>query len=441
MQPVVVLPGLIATLVAWRTSPQRALAFVCLPCLLLLPAYYTFKAPGIPQLTFHNYMLLGVASVWALRGPRLKLRWLDLLVAFFGVTAVASEFENRDFHEARNLAAHVIMVVGAPYLLGRMAAAKHGTTVAALGALVVIGAAIGWASPWEARMGNNPFDLWRSVWPVHVPWDGALYRSGLRRVAGPFAHPICHGFFFSMALPIALWLFDQGLPHSKRTRWILGAGLVLGLLLSQSRGPMLGAAIACAVARVGWSSRRVLITATGALLLAFAGLFTFDAVSRYAAVDRSSATTESQETVAYRKEMIARYVEVVEERPLSGYGRYQIPVVAGLKSIDNQYLFLALTHGVPHAAAFVLILLGAAGVLGWRLAHANLNDPTGRLGWALVGLLLGSVLTQATVFAGTQTAQLLLFFVGLALGVSERLSTRPSQPGIQDSLPSSFPIL
>ena len=45
-----------------------------------------------------------------------------------------------------------------------------------------------------------------------------------------------------------------------------------------------------------------------------------------------------------------------------------------------------------------------------------------RLGWALVGTLCGAILTQGTVFAGTQTAQVVLLIAGLAVGIGDRVA-------------------
>lgn len=418
-------PSLVCALVARWKGAERALVFVALPTLVLLPAYYTHKLPGLPIASFHNYTLLVTAAALFLAGARTRVVVADVLVAGLCATAVLSEFVTRDGHEAKNLAALMLMGTVAPYWIGRVAARETGRLVALVGMVALAGAFVGWVSPWEARMGSNPFDFWRRLWPHWVPWDGALYRGGLRRVAGPFAHPICSGFFFSMALPLALWLTGSGLPRRRWERLVLMAGLFLGLGTALSRGPILGAVLALSIAHVGALRCRRWIVVGGVALAFFSIPFMLPVIEQYFAVDRSSATTEAQETAAYRKEMLERYLEVVAAEPLLGYGRYQIPVVAGLKSIDNQYLFLALSHGLPHALLFLSLLLWSGLSLAASLLRIHVADPVGRLGWALVGLLGGAVLTQATVFAGTQTAPLLLLFVGLAVGVRERLGSGP----------------
>jgi len=428
MEAVVLVPALFAAAVlCWRGFRFGLVACV-IPALLLLPAYYTWKVSGVPVFTFHNYLLLAAMLALLVGRDRELLRphAVDLLVLAYWVFSVQSELVTRDFHEAKNLFALSFMTVVAPYTIGRAVGQRDGLLVGVVGSLLVTGALIGWASPFEARMGRNPFDLWRDFWPVWVPWDGALYRSGIRRVAGPFAHPICAGFFFSMALPLFAWLRSVGLPAKAWQRWGLGLGLALGILTPLSRGPMLGAAIGLTVYFLGTSRFRTFVAPLlvgGALVVTPLLVHSFRS---YASVSRGNAQSDTQETAAYRWEMLDNYMEVVGESPWVGYGRYQVPVVAGQKSIDNQYLFLALTHGVPLAVTFLLLLLVPTLLLVWRGLRAPPDDPRARLAWALAGVLAGAVLTQTTVFAGTQTAQVLLLLQGVAVSLSGRVGLRPA---------------
>ena len=56
------------------------------------------------------------------------------------------------------------------------------------------------------------------------------------------------------------------------------------------------------------------------------------------------------------------------------------------------------------------------------MAH---RDPLGRLGWALVGLLVGAIFTQVTVFSGSQTVEILFLLIGMAVALPQRLAVRP----------------
>ena len=264
---------------------------------------------------------------------------------------------------------------------------------------------------------------------MHVPWDGALYRAGIRRVAGPFAHPICHGFFFSMAIPVLFSLIKAGLPTNKAWRWFLLGGTSLGLLCSVSRGPIAGTIIALGFAWLGTRKNRGLVIGLSCLCALLVAPLIASGASKYLSVSRGEATTESQETAAYRKEMLENYLEVVRERPVVGFGRYQIPVVKGQKSIVNQYLFLTLTHGLPHAILFLALMafpiMGLVARSGLR-ARGSVTDV---LAWGVGGALLGAIFTQTTVFAGTQTAQVLHLLSGVAVTLGQGASTRTRTAG------------
>ena len=108
---------------------------------------------------------------------------------------------------------------------------------------------------------------------------------------------------------------------------------------------------------------------------------------------------------------------MVAERPWLGFGKDEIPIVKGLKSIDNQYLFLALTHGLPAAFVFLAMLLVPVFISLPSLLRGRRNVRR-RLQWTLLGILFGSMVTQLTVFSGTQTTQVLALLEGLTVGLA-----------------------
>ncbi len=423
MTAVVLLPTIIAGIVAYRRGFREALLYVAMPSLLLLPGYYYLELPGIPEANFWNFTLTVVfgALIFGCDRGRYRFHWFDLVILAYVLWTFNSEYYNKGFKDAQKLLANQFMGIIIPYVIGRVLASDNGLLVAFIGMLAILGSFIGFISPYEARMGSNPFDFWRNFWPVWVGWDGALYRNGLRRVAGPFAHPICHGFFFSMTIPLILWLRDQKLLTGRLGRWLIPLGNFVGMATAGSRGPILGYLVAYTSMRIGWARARVAITvgliATGLV----ATVFLYDVVSGYVSVSRGKATSATQETAAYRKELLDNYLEVLDERPYVGFGRNRIPVIRGQWSIDNQYLFLALVHGYPAAYLFLACMLGPILLMFSYLARTDPDSPIGRLAWAVLGSVLGAILTQVTVFAGTQTEQVLAILEGIGIGLVVRL--------------------
>jgi len=422
---VVLLPTVIAIAVAYQRGFRDALIYVALPAMLLLPGYYYLELPGIPEANFWNFTLTAVFAALVFGSDRrlYRFHWFDLVVLAYILWTFNSEYYNKGFKDAQKLLSNQFMGILIPYVIGRVLATRNGLLVSFIAMIAILGAFIGFVSPYEARMGVNPFDFWRKFWPVWVGWDGALYRNGLRRVAGPFAHPICHGFFFSMTIPLILWLRDQKLLSGRLGRFVIPIGNFLGMATAGSRGPILGYIVGYAAMRIGWARARVAIAVGLIASTLVASVFLYDVVAGYVSVSRGKATTATQETAAYRKELLDNYLEVLDERPYVGFGRNRIPVIRGQWSIDNQYLFLALVHGYPAAYLFLACMLGPILLLFSYLMRIDPDHPIGRLAWAVLGSVLGAILTQVTVFAGTQTEQVLAILEGIAIGLVLRLRT------------------
>lgn len=428
MGSITLIPALAAAAVARVRGFRRAWVFVALPALVLLPNYYVFDLRGLPEATFHNYLLVVVGAALLLGKDQALYRFqrIDLIPLAFAVWLGVSEALTHGFQEARNLFALQAMLVCVPWALGRALAKHESLLIASLVMLGLLGGFIGLLSPYEARLGRNPFDLLRGVWPNWVPWDGALYRGGLRRVAGPFAHPICLGFFYTMILPLVVWLGRARLVPAPAF-WFMFGGSSLGLLLTLSRGPIASAALAIALMLLLWTEARRSLFGSALLLMVPLALVLAPSFASYVSVGRSQAGSATQETAAYRKEMIDNYLPVVEESPWIGHGKQGFPIVEGQTSIDNQFLLLALEHGSPATLLFTLLLVVPVGLLLAPLGRRPAQDIWGRLGWALVATLIGALATQTTVFSGPQSAQVMVLLAGLAAGFSARLKQLPIQ--------------
>ena len=153
----------------------------------------------------------------------------------------------------------------------------------------------------------------------------------------------------------------------------------------------------------------------------------------YVSVKRSHAQTQDQENAAYRKEMLDNYIEIIGIKPAWGYGRYTFPIVKGQKSIDNEYLFIAITSGLNNLAIYlVLIIVVLVRLVRFAFSHTN-DSPQGRLAWVLIAAWISAIFTQATVYSGMQTTH--YFFMIAA--ISEALVLTRGHA----FLPESNPII
>jgi hypothetical protein len=158
------------------------------------------------------------------------------------------------------------------------------------------------------------------------------------------------------------------------------------------------------------------------MLTVVAGLFLIAlpagiALYHWASVGRANATSTSQETAAYRKELLDKYIAIVEEKMVWGWGTSGWPKVDGMPSIDNYYLLLSLMHGVV-ATLFLLttLLVTTIRLMIRGMAESPPAHRGGSLAFTLAGIHVAILITIATVFMGGQVVALWALMTGWSEG-------------------------
>ncbi len=428
MAIIAVLPLLFALIIAVIRSPQAAFLAVYLPCLLLLPDYYHWNAPGLPDPTFHQAAILPIIGVWLFSGAKgWKFSLTDFFVIGFALCVAYSEYQAAGYKEAQNLMFDMLASVVLPYVAAKVFIEPANLRVPFARRFVLLTAAVVVMCLYESKMGANPF---RIVLDRFFPGQGdgwvTTFRYGLARVSGPYGHAILAGVVFTAAFRLARWLewsgvwepAFRGLPVLpwKKAR-ILSMVVLGGLILTLVRGPWGGAILGAGVTAIGRAKNRKL--AIGGLFgaLIFLGVPAGVALYQYASVGRAAAQSDSQETAAYRKELIDKYVDIALEKAAWGWGRNTWPRVEGMPSIDNYYLLLALMHGCVALAMFLGIVL----VTPIRLVMADMRQPPAQprgasFGFTLAGIFIALAFSVATVYLGTSVVPLLAVMAGWSEG-------------------------
>jgi O-antigen ligase len=291
-------------------------------------------------------------------------------------------------------------------------------------------------------MEANPFRMLAGSL-THLPSEwGIQIRWGFGRIAGPYAHAILAGTLLVAGLLLCMWLTSRGHWDMKfqAFRWLPGKkstyitlGLLGGVWMTQSRGPWMGGVFGLLLLLAGRArnARRAL---RRSLLLALAvfAVFAFY-TSRYTDTHQVAAT-QDQENAIYRRELIENYTPVVESGGLIGHGLL-FPSVEGQRSIDNQYLNIALQQGYLGLGIFLLII----GVTGWRLSRAAMRSSSEEdltFSFCLLGVFASICMTISTVYLG---AQLNTFFFLLA-GWAQAIRPQPSEAPVYQaiSVPARF---
>ena len=156
-----------------------------------------------------------------------------------------------------------------------------------------------------------------------------------------------------------------------------------------------------------------------ACMLILASIFIVPKAIAYINVTRATAETEDQRNAAYRNELLDNYKEIIEEKPIMGWGRFTVPVVKGQDSIDNEYLLITLQSGKAGLYAYLSAIVW---VLLRLIFYAANGDPEKReikLAWCFIASILTALFTQATVYAGTQTVQFFYILLGFSEGLMQ----------------------
>lgn len=426
------LPGLIALIVCIKRGPERAFLNVYLPALLLVPDACRTSISG--QTNFAESAIIPIA-IFYFWNHRRRWEWnlSDLLVITFVSLVTISQYMNTDIAVAKNLAVHLIVAGLLPYVVAKGLTAREEMCVEVAKRIVILAVAVAIASVYEFRMTANLFRMVMSpFYPILSVSEIPAFRYGFVRVVGPWNHPILAGIIFAVAYRIARWLdWTHAWPGNvpflpiSKVRFCEVA-LLAGGAMTISRGPWIGAAVAVVIVTLLRVRHRSYVTAFSAAAIFILIVPAYSSFDTYINTGRDQIQDESQDSVAYRREMIQEYIIIAEERPawgwgVSGDGEALYPIIDGMESIDNHYLLLALTYGVYALAAMVLILLWIPlRLFAFVLRHPR-DEPMTVLAVTLIGVFVIFIVSISTSWLGAQTQPLLF----LSAGWSEALLLTP----------------
>ena len=428
MQILALIPLIVAGIVAFGRSPERAFLNVYLPVLLFLPDYYRWSAPGLPDPSFSQSAILPVAFAAILRyGSRWRFTFTDFLVFGFAFSIGYSELVNAGYSEAQNLMFDVLAWIVLPYAATKLLVEPLGLSTEFGRRIVQCLFLLSIISVFEFRFGMTPF---RIVLDRFFPGQGlgwvTTFRWGFARVAGPYGHAILAGIIFLAAYRVHRWLewsnswepTFKWLPGVSKSR-VITATLIAGVIMTMVRGPWIGGFLGAGIAMIGRAKNRRKAAMIAAIAICAIGIPAGAVLFSYASVGRANATTVAQESAAYRKELIDKYVDIAMERSLLGWGRNTWPKVDGMPSIDNYYLLLALMHGVTAVVFMLAIFLYMMGRLGARgLRGDPAAGPRGSsLEFTLLSVYALIAFSIATVYMGGQVMPLFAIVTGWSEGL------------------------
>jgi hypothetical protein len=415
---IVAIPGLLALIACIRRGPERAFLNVYLPALLLLPEH---SWPISGQFTFVDTAIVPIA-LFLLFHPKQKWRWssIDLLVIAYTAITVVAEGMNKGYKlGSQNLAIQELVSILLPYFAARHMFRHPQFAIDLAKRVVVLLSIVAIVSVYEFRMSSDlftkPFDgIFPAIFTV-------VFRGGFLRTQGPYGHAITLGVMMALGFRVARWLEWNGvwkermpyLPISKIRFCELS--IIGGSFMSLSVGPWLAAACGSLVISVCRAQNRTRAVVSLALLIALFGGPIYTSFMNYISVDPIAAYAagdQLQQDSAYRNMLLPLYVPIVEERPTWGWGRNGWPVLHRMWSIDNAYLFTALTFGLYALWLQVALFVWPPIRMLFFGIPLRRNDPRALAAFTMIGIYVMNVVMGGMAAGGGAPWSFLLVVAG-----------------------------
>jgi hypothetical protein len=421
-------------------TPEKAFLNVYISVLILTPQIFSAKIPGLPELNFGQITVIPIFLVALIIAIVVKEKInnfyvgiLDLLILGYVICQMISEYLNWSGREATNVLAEQLCNTLAPYLLARQYIIPRNLTIKFARRIVFLLFVVVLLSIYEFRFLANPFiSIFQRLiyheqgyeWPL-------LLRYGFKRIGGSFVQPILFAMGISIGIFLHYWLCKNKLWRKTfkylpisffRKPLIITLVLGIGLIVTFSRGPLLSAVIGLLIVGIGFSKRRFQSFVIRMAIICIIGFVGYH-VAKSSTEINSSVAGDTEGSAAYRFTLYNNYIGVVYQRPYWGWGRQGVPVVGDQKSIDNEYLLIALRHGLTTLTFFVAFLIWAMiRLLKRGLLDNKYENADSSLAFAFLGIIIMLSISLITVWLGLQTEPLLFIILGWISGF---LHTKP----------------
>ena len=440
MQLLFLVPFLVSLYYVARKRVDKAFLNIYLPCIFLIPTYYTIRLPHLPAISPGSGALIPIAISLLFR-PKTKwrLRRMDLWVVLFMVSIGLSEvLRESDTHAGMLIWMEDFIEMFLAYIVGRQVIEPdlRLETVKRIILLFVCQVPL---ALWEFRMGAN---LWlnfgNNVFDLNSGWHLQL-RGGTSRIATCFAHPILAGMLFVVAMAFNYYLVQiYKVNQTRLGRWMSQLQryrvpfFVLAMLLymTGSRMPMTCAVLAYMILQIPkFRNIRtgivvVLLTAT------IGGSVVYGFFQKYTSTN-DEQVDEAQSSAIYRKELLINYAPTVEEGGWLGWGMDTFPRYPGQSSIDNDYLLLQLAQGRLGEYSFLLLGFEALFTLGMYVGRFKSRESL-FLVFSLMGAIISIFVGLSTVALFEQVIQVLFLLLGWSQSLQE---TGPLGAQVMSALP------
>jgi len=439
MSILLLLFGIISFVLVLRGRIETAFLSVYLPCLLLLPQDWGFRIPHLPPFSAAELALIPIGLVAFLQLLRSgSFRPMDALVFLFWVSWSASEIVGEPMMNDGILSAVSALVSYLmAYATGRRLI-EPDLRMETVRRIVIFILLLGPIGLYEWRFLQSPYAIF-GMKVLHI-YSGSAYawlsggggsgvqvRNGRGRMSVSLGGGELAGIVIAVTFALNAWLvflnrartkFDLGKRIAKLEKYhVPGFLLVCYLLLTQSRGPMIGLAAGFPILQIPRFKNTKLAIALVATLLIVGGVGAQQYFSRYTEVKDLSTVSEEQASAIYRREMLIAYQSIAEMGGWLGWSASAVPTIGGMKSIDNQFLLVHLAQGAFGYIVWILIVAESVRTGAARIWTLQALEDRAFACSALAALVILWI-SYYTVYMGAQLPQITFLLLGWSQSIT-----------------------
>lgn len=420
------IPGIIAAFMTYVWSAEFAFVFFYCPVLLLLPQIFLTQWGNLPHLSFAQAAIIPIAiGTFINRIPLWRFGINDVLFAAYLACFYYSELSAPSEGGYENMKIEPFVNLIFPYILAKILIHPTGNSINFAKCFVMCIVIDIVLSPYEMRFSMNPYyQFLLPFFPISEASWITLYRFGFVRFAGPFIQSILMGIGITIAFLLHYWLWRNKL-WPKYFKWIpipiinkrllIGIILILGMIFTFSRGPLVGLLVGAFFLNLGYSKHIMQRVIISVILLSIGAYFAFETIQSYSMGDMGgSEVTQEDINAVYRINLMKQYWEIAWEKPVWGWGSGNIPLSRSMLSVDNQYLWLFLKNG--GVMVFIFISMFVINLIRLFIKGVMCDVTTQRLSRSLAftffSIYVALGLTLTTVFMGNQIEQIFFILLG-----------------------------
>jgi hypothetical protein len=439
MNLVLFIPGLISIYLVMRGRLETAFLNIFLPTLLLLPNSYEVRVPHLPPTTAAELVLLpiGIAATFRLIRSR-SIVFMDVLVfgylASIGITELLYEqVMNNGIFWTCDFFFSIVMA----YAAGRMVIEPN-LRLATVRRIVILILLLGPLGLYEWRFGQNLYGvIGERLLGLSDVQSTVQLRGGRGRMGGSFTDAEIGGIAFGMTAALNAWLYyrNKRRADSGRVDWLTklqkyhvpGIFLLFYLWLTQSRGPEGATVAGYLVLQIPKFKNTKLMTWVVGVALLIGGIAGYIYINRsVAGVNPESGMTEQQGSTLYRVYMNQLYTPIAQEGGWLGWGLAGVPKLAGLVSIDNEFLRVWLVQG--RLGILILLLIVGETVRTLVMRSWRFQNPEDRtFVFCMMAAMAVLWISLTTVYMGEQLPMYAFLLVGWAQGLAPTRTSEAPQ--------------